>query len=54
MAELRLKQDCITRWNSTYDMLKSFLKSKDAIISTLAITNASVTLCPKKNGAYCR
>ncbi|KAF3832801.1 hypothetical protein F7725_026466, partial [Dissostichus mawsoni] len=43
MAELRLKQDCITRWNSTYDMLKSFLKSKDAIISTLAITNASVS-----------
>jgi len=43
MAELRPKQDCITRWNSTYDMLNSFLKSKDAIISTLAITNASVS-----------
>lgn len=54
MAELRPKQDCITRWNSTYDMLKSFLKSKDAIISILAITNASVSCCPKKNGAYCR
>ncbi|KAJ8333549.1 hypothetical protein SKAU_G00415570 [Synaphobranchus kaupii] len=43
MAELRPKQDCITRWNSTYDMLKSFLQCKDAIISTLAITNASVS-----------
>lgn len=43
LAEVRPKQDCITRWNSAYDMLKSFLQSKDAIISTLAITNASVT-----------
>lgn len=42
MAELWLKRDCITRWNSTYGKLKSFLQSKDTIISTLAVKNASV------------
>jgi hypothetical protein len=42
MPELRPKQDCPTRWNSTYHMLKRFLESKDAIISTLAIVNAPV------------
>jgi hypothetical protein len=42
MPELRPKQDCSTRWNSTFYMLKRFLESKDAIISTLAIVNAPV------------
>lgn len=42
MPELRPKQDCPTRWNSTFHMLKRFLESKDAIISTLAIVNAPV------------
>lgn len=42
MPELRPKQDCTTRWNSTFYMLKRFLESKDAIISTLAIVNAPV------------
>ncbi|XP_055731770.1 zinc finger BED domain-containing protein 4-like [Salvelinus fontinalis] len=42
MPELRPKQDCTTRWNSTLYMLKGFLESKDAIISTLAIVNAPV------------
>ena len=42
MPELRPKQDCITRWNSTFYTLKQFLKSRDAIISTLAIVNAPV------------
>ena len=37
MPELRPKQDCTTRWN----MLKWFLESKDAIISTLAIFNVN-------------
>ena len=31
MPELRPKQDCTTRWNSTFYMLKWFLESKDAI-----------------------
>ncbi|KAM9546144.1 zinc finger BED domain-containing protein 4-like [Salvelinus alpinus] len=42
MPELRPKQDCTTGWNSTFYMLKQFLESKDAIISTVAIVNAPV------------
>ncbi|KAJ3585767.1 hypothetical protein NHX12_014485 [Muraenolepis orangiensis] len=42
MPELRLKQDCATRWNSTLYMLKRVLESKDAIISTLALINAHI------------
>lgn len=42
MPELRPQQDCPTRWNSTFYMLKQFLESKDAIISTLAIVSAPV------------
>ena len=41
MPELRPKQDCITRWNSTFHMLKRLIESKEAIISTLAVMNAS-------------
>ncbi|XP_077155210.1 E3 SUMO-protein ligase ZBED1-like [Ranitomeya variabilis] len=44
MPELRPKQDCVTRWNSTFHMLKRVLESKDAIISTLAIMNAPVEI----------
>lgn len=36
---LKLKQDCITRWNSTYDMLTRFYTLKNAVITTLAIEN---------------
>ncbi|CAM4569587.1 unnamed protein product [Leuciscus chuanchicus] len=42
MPELRPKQDCPTRWNSTFYMSKRFLESEDAIISTLAIVSAPV------------
>ncbi|KAJ3593823.1 hypothetical protein NHX12_006157 [Muraenolepis orangiensis] len=42
MPELRLKQDCVTMWNSTLYMLKRVLESKDAIISTLALINAHI------------
>ncbi|KAI7789629.1 putative zinc finger BED domain-containing protein 1-like [Triplophysa rosa] len=46
---LRLKQDVATRWNSTYYMLKRFSEIKDPIISTLALTNASLpTLSPEE------
>uniref|UniRef100_A0A9J7YQM9 HAT C-terminal dimerisation domain-containing protein n=1 Tax=Cyprinus carpio carpio TaxID=630221 RepID=A0A9J7YQM9_CYPCA len=46
---LRLKQDVATRWNSTYYMLKRFTEIKDPIISTLALTNASLpTLSPEE------
>nr|XP_055044282.1 zinc finger BED domain-containing protein 4-like [Misgurnus anguillicaudatus] len=40
LPELKLKQDCPTRWNSTFDMLQRFLANKDAIITTLALVNA--------------
>ncbi|XP_051778436.1 E3 SUMO-protein ligase ZBED1-like [Erpetoichthys calabaricus] len=42
MPELKLKQECITRWNSTFHMLKRILESKDAVISTLAVISAPV------------
>ncbi|XP_073412759.1 zinc finger BED domain-containing protein 4-like [Dendrobates tinctorius] len=42
MPELRLKQDCVTQWNSTYHMLKRVLESKNAVILTLAIVCAPV------------
>lgn len=42
IPELRPKQECATRWNSTFYMLKRMLETKDAIISTLALINASI------------
>lgn len=42
IPELKLKQDCVTRWNSTFHMLKWILGFKDAVISTLAVINAAV------------
>ncbi|KAL7380893.1 hypothetical protein ABVT39_025664 [Epinephelus coioides] len=39
LAESRLKQDCPTRWNSTYYMMLRILENKDTIITTLALTN---------------
>lgn len=36
---LKLKQDCSTRWNSTFDMFHRILRIKEPIIATLAILN---------------
>ncbi|XP_060846118.1 E3 SUMO-protein ligase ZBED1-like [Rhopalosiphum padi] len=46
---LKLKQDCVTRWNSTFDMLKRIICKKDAVISTLALLQSSIdTLTPEE------
>ena len=42
MAELKLKQECVTRWNSAFHMIQRILESKDAVIATLAVINAPV------------
>jgi len=44
MPKLKLIQDVVTRWNSTYDMLRRFVKMKDAINSTLAVLQSNVEM----------
>ena len=41
--DLKVLQDCPTRWNSTFYMLKRFVRLRDAIITTLALVNPAVT-----------
>ncbi|KAK0132139.1 Zinc finger BED domain-containing protein 4 [Merluccius polli] len=42
LPDLKVLQDCPTRWNSTFYMLKRFVKLMDAIITILALVNAAV------------
>lgn len=36
---LKLIQECKTRWNSAYHMMSRILKIKESVLSTLAIMN---------------
>lgn len=46
LPQLKLKQDCPTRWNSTYDMLRRVFEIKDSLISTLALLRPDLSLSP--------
>ncbi|XP_049806236.1 zinc finger BED domain-containing protein 6-like [Schistocerca nitens] len=44
LPEQTVKQDVQTRWNSTLPMFDSVLKSRDAIVETLAIMNPAIVI----------
>ena len=44
LPEQTLKQEVQTRWNSTLTMFESLVKSREAVVATLAIMNPAITI----------
>lgn len=44
LPDFKLKQDCITRWNSTYEMLSRILRVQSAVRAVLAIENPDLNI----------
>lgn len=44
VPQLKLKQDVVTRWNSTYEMFRRLVLLKDAVTATLALIRAEISL----------
>lgn len=44
LPELKLKQDVITRWNSSYEMLQRIVDIQDAVTATLALIRPDLSL----------
>lgn len=42
LPDLKLKQDVVTGWISTYDMLECILQIREAVVATLALRNEDV------------
>lgn len=46
LPDLKLIQECKTRWNSAFQMMERILKLKERVLSTLAITNNDLNCIP--------
>jgi hypothetical protein len=46
LPELKLKQECVTRWNSRYDMLERLITVKDAVTSVISCEKKLKCLSP--------